>query len=442
MATCLYLDTARLGQMCPEAQRADRDFARLAGEEAGSPYYDHFLRAGFYSLPPSIRSRYSGLRDWSGVASLKNRIKTALGLSADRPLLLANRSAVLVRLACRALYRRCENVLVTDMLWPAYRAILEDECQRQRRTLTTVPLKDAILRDRMGQMELIDHVLDRYSRESCDGLFLSAVTCQGVRLPIPELVAAMRSIQRPRFVVVDAAQAVNHVPLHLANSSCDFLIAGCHKWLRAYHPMGIGICSHSATDSTVAQVPSEMTGSRDHDDPLLRFTRELENQCCHAFDETVNLAPLFTAAAAVGRIWHSSVGRVRRVPPAGGQRRPRGCGNSRYRMAAGPSRGLLAVRHSAAPGETERNALGSARCTAFRAPPIRHFAVGVRWRSSPSVVPGGSSHAATAESTSLCTASMRIRACRVGTAGQRVTHENREKLERTSIPESGGRSSC
>ena len=106
MSTCLYLDTARLGQMCPEAQRADRDFARLAGEEAGSLYYDHFLRSGFFSLPPSLRSRYPGLSDWSGVPSLKSRIKIALGLPRARPLLLANRSAVLVRLACRRLCRR------------------------------------------------------------------------------------------------------------------------------------------------------------------------------------------------------------------------------------------------------------------------------------------------------------------------------------------------
>ena len=43
----LYLDTARLGRMCPEAQAADRDFARLAGEEGCSLYFEHFLRWGF-----------------------------------------------------------------------------------------------------------------------------------------------------------------------------------------------------------------------------------------------------------------------------------------------------------------------------------------------------------------------------------------------------------
>ena len=114
----LYLDTARLGQMCPESQRADRDFARLAGEEAGSLYYDFLLRAGFLSLPPTLRRLYSGLRGWSGVRSLKKHVQLALGFSSKRQLYLASRTAQLVRLACRTLCRQCENILVTDMLWP------------------------------------------------------------------------------------------------------------------------------------------------------------------------------------------------------------------------------------------------------------------------------------------------------------------------------------
>jgi len=310
MSTCLYLDTARLGQMCPEAQRADRDFARLAGEEAGSLYYDDFLRSGFFSLPPSLRRRYPGLADWSGVAALKSRIKTALGLPRARPLLLANRSAVLVRLACRSLYHRCENVLVTDMLWPAYRAILEDECRQQRRTLTTVPIQSAILNDHIDQVELVDRLLEAYAGENCDGLFLSAVTCHGVRLPISEIVPAASRVRRPGFVVVDAAQAVSHTPLSTTAPHCDFLVAGCHKWLRAYHPMGLGFCCRPTADSVVATVGREMAERGQLDDPLLSFTSELENGRCKAFSETVNLAPLFTSAAAVSRLWHSPHGRL------------------------------------------------------------------------------------------------------------------------------------
>jgi selenocysteine lyase/cysteine desulfurase len=223
---------------------------------------------------------------------------------------LANRSAELVRLACRALCRRCENVLVTDMLWPAYRAVLEDECRQQRRTLTTLAVQNPILHDGIGQAELVDQLLECYSGENCDGLFLSAVTCHGVRLPIPAIVPAVSRVRRPAFVVADAAQAVNHMPLRSTAPHCDFLVAGCHKWLRAYHPMGLGFCCSPSADSIVAETRREMIERGDLDDPLLSFTWELENGPCEAFSETVNLAPLFTTAAAVSRIWQSPLGRI------------------------------------------------------------------------------------------------------------------------------------
>ena len=38
------------------------------------------------------------------------------------------------------------------------------------------------------------------------------------------------------------------------------------------------------------------------DDPLLRFTWELETGTCQPFTETVNLAPLFTVTGAVERV--------------------------------------------------------------------------------------------------------------------------------------------
>jgi len=102
-------------------------------------------------------------------------------------------------------------VLVSDMLWPAYRAVLDDECRRRGRTITTVPLERAILRDRIGRAELIDRVLDAYSREDCDGLFLSAVTCRGVRMPVPELVAAVsQTWAAPPFQGVSAEKRLDY----------------------------------------------------------------------------------------------------------------------------------------------------------------------------------------------------------------------------------------
>ncbi len=302
MASTLYLDTARLGRMCPEAQAADRDFARLAGEEGCTLYFEQFLRWGYTALPPALGRRYPGLAFWAGVGGFKNDLKTVLCLPRDRQLLVANRSAQLVRLAARALFRRCENVLVTDMEWPAYMKALTAECQRAGRLLTTVPMREAILSDRIGQDEAIGRLLGHYRRHDCDGIFLSAVTFQGVQLPVRQLVRTLGDRERPRFVVVDAAQALNHIPLGLGEEYCDLVLAGCHKWLRAYQTLGLAFCCRRPAERVVAEACAEMRSRGELDDPLLAFTHQLETDSTDSYSETVNLAPLFTAAAAVRRM--------------------------------------------------------------------------------------------------------------------------------------------
>ena len=302
MVSTLYLDTARLGRMCPEAQAADRDFARLAGEEGCSLYFEQFLRWGYTALPPSLGRRYPGLSFWAGVTAFKNDLKTALCLPRQRQVLLANRSAQLVRLAAHVLCRRCENILVTDMEWPAYVKALSAECQRTGRLLTVVPMREAILRAKIDQDEAIERLLDHYRHRDCDGLFLSAVTFQGVQLPVRRFVEALGHRDRPRFVVVDAAQALNHIPLGLGEEYCDLVLAGCHKWLRAYQTLGLAFCCRPHAERLVAEACTDMQSRGELDDPLLAFTNQLEAQATDAYSETVNLAPMFTAAAAVRRM--------------------------------------------------------------------------------------------------------------------------------------------
>ena len=72
-----------------------------------------------------------------------------------------------------------------------------------------------------------------FIEHGCDGLFLPAVSNLGIRLPIRELVQAIGRRAELRFVVIDGAQALAHVPLELNRDYGDLLLAGCHKWLRA-----------------------------------------------------------------------------------------------------------------------------------------------------------------------------------------------------------------
>ena len=295
----LYLDTARLGRMSPRAQQAQRDFARLAGREGGSVRFERFLRAGIDAVPPAVADEYPGLAPWRGVGPLKASLRALAGGRPDLPVLLATRSAALMRLAARLLFHPCRNVLVTDLGWPAYHAILEAEQSRIGRRVTAVPLLRYLLNGELSEDEAVDVLRAAYLREGCDGLFLTAVSNLGIRLPIERLVRSLEAAGAVRFVVIDGAQDFCHAAADLRNDYCDLYLAGSHKWLGAYHPMGLGFYGRPRSRSFIETVLARLVGGGEMDDPLLRFSIQLEADALDGATETVGLAPLFACQGAV-----------------------------------------------------------------------------------------------------------------------------------------------
>ena len=100
MTTALYLDTARLGRMTPRAQQALCEFGRLCGEQGGVGW----LRRALIQGSDAWRTRYPGLGDWSGVTGLRRSLLALTKFPPDTDVLLAHRSAQLMRLAVRVLF--------------------------------------------------------------------------------------------------------------------------------------------------------------------------------------------------------------------------------------------------------------------------------------------------------------------------------------------------
>ncbi|MBX9623131.1 MAG: hypothetical protein K2X82_04890 [Gemmataceae bacterium] len=297
MAAPLYLDTARLGRMSPAAQQADRAFAALAGEEGGSLYFERLLRDGAEACP-TAGSRFPGHAARPGVSGLKRTLRVLAGSEPELPVLLSSRSAQLMRLAARLLFRCCRNVLVTDLGWRPYHAILEAEGDRVGRRVTTCPLRDTVFSARASAADVVTAVVDRYSREGCDGLFLPAVSHDGVRLPVCELVRGVGAAREVRFVVVDGAQGFCQVATEVGSDCYDLYLTGCHKWLGGYLPLGVSFYGRRRSRAVVETTRDRMIASGELDDPLLRFTGQLEEGRLDGVSETVNLAPLFTCHGA------------------------------------------------------------------------------------------------------------------------------------------------
>ena len=299
MQELLYLDTARLGLMSPHARRASIDFARFASEQGASLYLSEFLRRGAESWPKHLRTQYPGLLGWHGVERLRSHLRTLAEAPPDSEVLVAARSAVLMKFAARLLVGPCRNILISDLTWPVYGRILRREQSKSASTITTLPLRQEIMRGQLSEAELVERIAREYVRCNCDGLFLPLVDNLGIHLPLQRIVARIRSEGELRFVVVDGAQAINHVPLVLASDYCDFMVAGCHKWLQAFSPLGLAFYSRPATKAYISDSLKRWTAKGYLDDPLLSFIDEFESGCNGRFGETVAVSPLITANAAV-----------------------------------------------------------------------------------------------------------------------------------------------
>jgi len=289
----LYLDSARLGQMSPSAQRAHQDFVRFAGEVGGAIQIEDLLCGGSQTLRARWCERFPGLQAWHGIVALKSALARLAGAGPNAPVLLSSRSLHVMQLAAKMLCRTCRNILTVDSAWPRYQTVLATACRRRSRRLTTASLAGAALRGQLDEDEIVDQVCQQFFAHQCDGLFLTAVSNLGVRLPVARIVTALSP--SARLVVVDGAQEFCQLPGDTARH-CDLYMAGCHKWLGGYFPLGFGVLCRPQRQ---ALFEWELQRSlRKHQfDPLLQMV-ESATRRRRLPAETINLSPLLSAAAA------------------------------------------------------------------------------------------------------------------------------------------------
>ena len=294
----LYLDTARLGQMSELAQRLSISFIRLSAEEPCSLYFERFLRDGFESWPKAHQRRFDELRPWRGIDSFSQGLKLVAGASGDTEVVIASRSLWLVRCAARRAFQVCRRILTTDLSWPSYQSVVESEARRTGCELQCINIRQRILDGCLRQRELIDKVVEAYVQHDCDGIFLPAVDSFGIRLPTAKILREIEAASDLGFVITDAAQALGHIPLDDVCNASDITIAGCHKWVRAYHPMGIGILGARGRSSGI----SDVLDANQADDPLFHFLKFLRDDDLSGHMETVNLNPLFSCQGAIDEL--------------------------------------------------------------------------------------------------------------------------------------------
>jgi selenocysteine lyase/cysteine desulfurase len=77
-------------------------------------------------------------------------------------------------------------------------------------------------------------------------------------VPVQKIVFEIERSAEVRFVVVDGAQDFCHVGSDLSGDCADLYLAGSHKWLGGYNPLGLAFYGKSRLCGIIEMVLQDM----------------------------------------------------------------------------------------------------------------------------------------------------------------------------------------
>lgn len=158
-------------------------------------------------------------------------------------------------------------------------------------------LRNGVLQSGARGGDIHELVCAKVARHRCDAVFLPAVSHDGIRLPIDAICRTIRAMRPTALIVVDAAQALAHVPSDLGAADADIILMGAHKWLGAGVPLGMSlVVPHLARDLDSHRLDDSLTG----------LVAAIEKSTRRAPHETVNVWPLIACRGALAGLASST----------------------------------------------------------------------------------------------------------------------------------------
>lgn len=231
-----YLDSARIGQLAPSARQALVDFLNFVGTTPTHSCLIDWLSTG------QVTDRVTHCSPaWPGIKSFEQSIAGLFGASARSRVFMSRRLLTLIRLGLQQLFKCCRRCMTVDTCWPRYLQELHLASAEKSDSVFVKSFRRPVYDRGVCIEESCENLCLTYCSEGCDGLFLPAVDHLETRIPAAQIVRTIRRFGGEiRFIMIDAAQALGHVPLDDDCRVADFLVAGTHKWLGSYSTLGLG----------------------------------------------------------------------------------------------------------------------------------------------------------------------------------------------------------
>lgn len=296
---CLYLDSAKMGQMSETACEASKQILDFAREVGCGSEIGRLIAHGFDAISSARQSQFPSLSCWKGLRGFQRDIKALIGQPQDLDCYTYGEPYRNLRMAYASMFRNSKRVLVTDLIWPPYLSELLKAAKARNVEVVVCTLRPTLTRMKASAIDIRELIISSFQQNRCDGLLISHVTFLGCVMPVAEVISRIRSFSSESFVIVDGAQAIGQIPVNVLELDCDVYLSSTQKWIGSYLPLRMAhVCRFESSD-IVRSTYLELNRKDRNKDSLNEFCANAEKSCFKSYGETVSLTQLFAASGAI-----------------------------------------------------------------------------------------------------------------------------------------------
>lgn len=194
---------------------------------AQNQYYANFssnIARGIYPMAEQATEAYEATR---------TKVATFIGAHPEEVIFTAGTTASL-NLAADLLAPRIQSddtIVITDLEHHSNLLPWKELCKRKNITQKTLPITQNGTLD----LPVLPSLIDKHTKIFALGAISNVL---GIINPVSEIIRTVRAINPKTLIVIDAAQAIGHIPVDVADWDADFVAFSGHK---LFGPTGTGV---------------------------------------------------------------------------------------------------------------------------------------------------------------------------------------------------------
>lgn len=216
----VYLDSAATALKPQVVINAEREYM----EE-----YSVNIARGLYPLAETATEKFEAVRD---------KVARFIGARSTKEIVFTSGTTASINLTARLLashIKPTDNIVITEMEHHSNFLPWKELALRQDAELRIVSLSDSPADEGTLDLDTLKNSIDEHTKIVA---FSAVSNVLGTINPVAEIVQAIKNINPDAIVLVDAAQAVGHMPLDVSVWNADLVAFSAHKM---FGPTGVGV---------------------------------------------------------------------------------------------------------------------------------------------------------------------------------------------------------